>query len=57
MSCGCGIRAMVSEVPLMYGTVAIVTVVQHKQAETITHTVFPTRSKLFLSYWFLKKKT
>ena len=27
MSCGCRIRAMVSEVPLMYGTVAIVTVV------------------------------
>ena len=27
MSCCCRIRAMVSEVPLMYGTVAIVTVV------------------------------
>ena len=27
MSCGCRIRAMVLEVPLMYGTVAIVTVV------------------------------
>ena len=27
MSCGCRILAMVSEVPLMYGTVAIVTVV------------------------------
>ena len=27
MSCGCRIRAMVSEVPLMYGTVAIVAVV------------------------------
>ena len=27
MSCDCRIRAMVSEVPLMYGTVAIVTVV------------------------------
>ena len=27
MSCGCRIRAMVSEVPLMHGTVAIVTVV------------------------------
>ena len=27
ISCACRIRAMVSEVPLMYGTVAIVTVV------------------------------
>ena len=27
MPCGCRIRAMVSEVPLMYGTVAIVAAV------------------------------
>ena len=27
MLCGCRIRAMLSEVPLMYGTVTIVTVV------------------------------
>ena len=34
MSCGCRIRAMVSEVPLMYGTVAIVTVVDKQTNQT-----------------------